>query len=766
GHVTTGVRDLANIAMTAQYDFTFRTKDPGPPRVVSTFPANGATISTRFASLDIQLNEPLLASSVNGTTFFCDVPTTLYQGFSDTSITLRATSGSWPNGGVVTCRVTNIRDLDDVPMAAPYDFSFNVPDTVGPQVLTRVPAASATGVSINSTVSARFDEPIDPATVSTTGFNVQGRTGTVSYDSATRTVTWTDSAPFANNTSYTVRVTNSLRDLVGNGAITTNWSFTTEPDTTRPVVTSTLPANNATNVLQTLGRMRANFSEPMNAATVNGGTFTCTRTVGSTTTSEPGTVGYNATQRAAYFLPSTPFVYGARYTCTLSTAVADLVGNTLAAPVVFTFVVEADTYPPRVARSTPAHFGHFVAVNSALTVTFDEDVLATSVNATNLQLSGVSSTVTYDAGTRTATVTPLSTLAGDRGYVLTVNGVRDLGNRPMTTPTLIEFRTTPTTQRVSGVTAPSFGASTAVQMTNGVLHLTRVWNGGNDYRLQWAYLSGSTWTNGDLGVVSSGPDFWTAAYGTNRAGVAWRTNTGRVFASFDGTTWTTPTAIDDEFGTVMSGGNVLGLFSPATGGGVEVQFFDGAAWGPVTQLATQGSPNSLAYNGSEWVAVYRYATGTIGDWYVYARVLSGGTWGAPTTIATFPRPSTSAPKWAVATNPSGFAVAFVDRGEGYCAVRANGVWQTRVTNGFTGGRNDWFELASNGTGYAWVYTVGAGVWDLHYRIWDGATQTWSAQPTQGVPFTAYLGRGRSFALASHGGDYFVAQELETSGVKL
>ncbi|MBK7859007.1 MAG: Ig-like domain-containing protein [Archangiaceae bacterium] len=765
-HVTTGVRDLAGLAMAAQLDLTFRSKDPGPPRVTSTQPANTATGVARSTSVYFFFNEYLAAATINTTNINCSgVPINTYFMGDNLAIAAQGFNG-WPNDALITCHLTTaITDLDGLPLAAQYDFTFHTVDNQGPFIVSRVPDVNATGVSISSTVKATFSEALDPATLTTSSFSVIGRTGTVSYDPATFTVTWADAAPFSNATVYSARVTGALHDLAGNVAFATTWSFTTETDVTPPQVVSTAPANNATNVLQALGRISAVFSEPMTASTLTNSTFTCTKTVGTTTSAEPGTVGFNATLRTATFVPVAPFTYGARYTCTLAVGIKDAAGNALAAPYVFAFTVESDTYPPRVLSSNPTRLGHFFPVSGALTVTFDEAVNAGTVNATNLKVNGVTATVSYDSGTRTATLTPTAALSPNRGYVLTVTGVSDTAGHALTAPIQIEFRTTPTSQKVSATTVPQYRDSKVVQLTNGVLHLVTVWNGLNEYELHYAYTSGGSWTFGNLGPVSSITDLWAAAYSSNRAGVAWRDGTGtRQFSSFDGFSWTLRVAIGDEFGTVLAGGDKLGMLSRVgTGSGVEVRFFDGASWSAPTQLSTTGLPNSLAYNGTEWLAVWRYQTGTIGDYHVYARAFDGTTWGPTADLISFPVPQTPNPRWAIASNPGSFAVAFADVGNAQCAVRVSGAWQPAATSGFGGAAQfTWFQLAANGTGYAWAYTAGSSVWDLYYRIWDGTTQTWSAVPTL---TTAVLGRGRSIALTSSGTDYFIAQELLTSGVK-
>ena len=79
------------------------------------------------------------------------------------------------------------------------------------------------------------------------------------------------------------------------------------------------------------------------------------------------------------------------------------------------------------ARVTPADGASEQAASTHPTVTFDEAMTASTVNATTITLkddqgAAVASTVAYDAATRTATLTPSAPLALGRSYTVTVAG--------------------------------------------------------------------------------------------------------------------------------------------------------------------------------------------------------------------------------------------------------------------------------------------------------------------------------------------------------
>jgi Domain of unknown function (DUF4082)/Bacterial Ig-like domain/Bacterial Ig domain len=105
-----------------------------------------------------------------------------------------------------------------------------------PTVASVSPTAGATLVAATTTVNAVFSEPVNPATISGTTFQLFGPANslvaaTVAYSSGSQTATLTPSAALAFSTTYTAVVTggsNGVKDVAGN-AMTSNftWSFTT-----------------------------------------------------------------------------------------------------------------------------------------------------------------------------------------------------------------------------------------------------------------------------------------------------------------------------------------------------------------------------------------------------------------------------------------------------------------------------------------------------------------------------------------------------------
>ena len=110
------------------------------------------------------------------------------------------------------------------------------PDTTAPTVTGRSPAVGATNVALGTNVTATFNEALDPATVSTSTFELRNPGGalvaaTVGWNAATLTATLTPSAPLTASTVYTATLrggATGMKDLAGNAlAANVTWSFTT-----------------------------------------------------------------------------------------------------------------------------------------------------------------------------------------------------------------------------------------------------------------------------------------------------------------------------------------------------------------------------------------------------------------------------------------------------------------------------------------------------------------------------------------------------------
>ncbi|MDO8553045.1 MAG: Ig-like domain-containing protein, partial [bacterium] len=341
--------------------------DTTSPTVSSTIPANAATGVAINSSIAVTFSKPLNPLTVTTATI------TLKQGITPVSGTVTyagvtaifAPAVALASSTLYTATInTGAKDLAGNALASEFIWIFSTgvaPDTTPPTVSSTIPANAATGVAINSAMTAIFSEALNPLTVTTSTFTLkQGTTpvsGAVTY--AGVTATFTPAASLAPSTVYTATVTTGAKDLAGN-ALSSNYtlSFTTGGGggggnpvyTTPPTVSSSIPANLATGVAIN-SAMSGVFSEALDPLTVTTGTFTLKHGV----TPVSGAVTYAGV--TATFIPLSNLLPGTLYTATITTGVKDLAGNALAVDKVWTFTtgVAPDTTAPTVSSTIPAN---------------------------------------------------------------------------------------------------------------------------------------------------------------------------------------------------------------------------------------------------------------------------------------------------------------------------------------------------------------------------------------------------------------------------
>jgi hypothetical protein len=292
-----------------------------------------------------------------------------------------------PNATFTATITTGVTNLTGQTLAVPYVWTFKTSalrDTTAPQVISTIPANLATGVATNRGISATFSEAMDPRTIGATtvtlrrgavlvagvvALDIAPISGSLSYY-AGRTVTFQPGSPLLAHTSYTATITTGVKDLAGNAlARAFVWTFTTgtNTDTTRPTVTSTLPADGATGVPVNTA-VSATFSQPMWVETMTtGGGFTLKQG----TTVIPGTVTY--ADQTATFRPAALLAYSTTYTATITAGVKDLARNALAAPFVWHFTTGLLPISLRSAAPFAVLAGSTVT-NTALLTTINGDL--------------------------------------------------------------------------------------------------------------------------------------------------------------------------------------------------------------------------------------------------------------------------------------------------------------------------------------------------------------------------------------------------------
>ncbi len=438
--ITTGAKDPTGAALAANYVWTFTTAPP--PTVISTAPANLATLVAVNTTVTATFSEPMDPTTITGATFKLTGPgATPVVGavtYSGSTATFTPTA-ILPASTLFTATITTgAKDPTGAPLAANYVWTFTTAPP--PTVVSTVPANGATAVALNATVTATFSEAMNPATITATTFTLTGPgatpvPGTVTYAGTTATLTPT--SPLAAGTLFTATITTGAADPTGN-ALAANyvWTFTSA---TQPQVTSTNPASGAINVPLNQ-KITATFNEPMTASTITpAGVFTVAVTTGGAPVT--GTVTYDAASNTAIFTPSVDLAASTQFTAKITTAAQDPAGQALAANYVWSFTTgtAATAIAPTVLSTDPISGAITVPRNQKVAATFSEAMDPATISAAGtftvvVTLGGapVTGTVTYDTASNTAIFTPTANFAATTQFTATIsNAAKDLAGNAL-----------------------------------------------------------------------------------------------------------------------------------------------------------------------------------------------------------------------------------------------------------------------------------------------------------------------------------------------
>jgi methionine-rich copper-binding protein CopC len=224
---------------------------------------------------------------------------------------------------------------------------------------------------------------------------------------------------FADSTSPTVPASNNGGTYWEGGTPQLDRPITLLA-TVKPFVTATNPPAGAVNVA-TSASPTVTFSESMDPSTLGGNVYVQKNGGGMVAAS----YSYNVATKTATVDPAADLDPSTDYQIVVKAAVADAAGNTMGADYVVGFTTAAPAaVAPQVTAQSPAPGTTGVAVGTAVTATFDEDMDATTVNDGTYYLmeagspTKVPAVVTYVAASKQAVIDPVSDLDASTQYTV------------------------------------------------------------------------------------------------------------------------------------------------------------------------------------------------------------------------------------------------------------------------------------------------------------------------------------------------------------
>lgn len=186
----------------------------GPTVLAVAAQDNGVAPNREIA---VTFSDAMDPATINGKTFFITgVDGAVSYDAASKIASLKPAAQLKPLTAYTATVTTGVANTSGQHMAQNYSFSFTTradQDTSPPTVMDRSPIPGATCVPVNTVVTYTFSEGLDPATINTDTFFIQGVQGTVTYDAVSFKATFTPSAPLQPNTQYSGKSTTGIADL-------------------------------------------------------------------------------------------------------------------------------------------------------------------------------------------------------------------------------------------------------------------------------------------------------------------------------------------------------------------------------------------------------------------------------------------------------------------------------------------------------------------------------------------------------------------------
>ena len=236
-----GAKDTVGDSMPVPFTWMFTTA--AGPAVSSESPAPGATVIAASAPVTATFDQPVQASTISFTlknTSGSTVPATVSYN-SSTNVATLTPSAALAYNTTYTATVSGAQNSSGVAMSSAFAWSFTTASSGAPIVTSETPASGTINVPPASALTATFNEAVQASTISFSLVNPAGTSvpGTVSYNTATYTATFTPTASLAMDTVFTAKVSGAQSNSGVPMTTPASWSFTSDPV---PIITAEYPA--------------------------------------------------------------------------------------------------------------------------------------------------------------------------------------------------------------------------------------------------------------------------------------------------------------------------------------------------------------------------------------------------------------------------------------------------------------------------------------------------------------------------------------------
>jgi hypothetical protein len=399
-----------NNSASGSFSFTTGAGTVSSETITQIIPPNGATnvpVNVQILAVASSPVDPLTVKSTNFTVKCGGNTLPGSVSLAPDQVTFTFTPSPQSCTGTYNVQISGFSDVNGnlvTPFTSSYTTSSSTPVISGPSLASITPPAMATGIPINTTVTASFSgsSQIDPLTINLNDFEVSDYATGANY-AGTYTVTpignpatgslitFTPAENFKPNSKVGVYVYGPyMRDFAGNqaqGYINTYFNTANTPDSVTPQVIAISPASGTQNVGQN-AVITLTFNKSLLPSTVTGSGYNIALFNGSTRIS--ASVSLSSDNRSAV-LNASNLPLGATLTVVASTDITDISGNHLAPfSSSFTVTSEANVDRPTIVSQRPVTGASLVPTNASITLFSSNPLNVASVNgALHVSQNGV-----------------------------------------------------------------------------------------------------------------------------------------------------------------------------------------------------------------------------------------------------------------------------------------------------------------------------------------------------------------------------------------
>ena len=239
---------------------------------------------------------------------------------------------------------------DGIISEASASISVFAPDATPPFVVSVTPPNGAVNVSATLPIRVTFSERMNSASITASAFDVRDATtgaalaGSATYDSATRTASWSPALPMPAEKRVNLTVTTEARDLRGNRLRQPHMLSFTIRESTVPFIVSFFPPEGAVIPVGTWPTVQ--FSERLQ--TTSGGATTGVRMLDKALGASGlwvDAAGFDTLTNTAHVVSGKRIQSLRTYTVEVNQAAVDLAGNPIASRFEFNFQFAEWTLP-------------------------------------------------------------------------------------------------------------------------------------------------------------------------------------------------------------------------------------------------------------------------------------------------------------------------------------------------------------------------------------------------------------------------------------